>query len=704
MPDAKCCYGLIGSSKFCIKSGVHGSGCTVQAHEGKKFTPEVSTFYLKEKDGKAFIKPSFIGSSLTERGITKLLSRSQTVKEWEAVFEDLQRKMLPDWMLEGEPLDLLFKEIETGNGGLSLGDDLQEDSNDSFSQDLSSPRFTGENMGIFATSPALSFDEVFEVDSDIDEDSKETAHKKTDLWIQHFQQALAGIKGKWSKTFAEVEASHIIMVKDLQKLHAKTIKIHKMVGDPSVGGFKNNIWLGMKHLSEAFTSQIQNFSQKYEVAGQDIEALKNSLDAMKQTVVEIEEEQESSTKTAGERIRNIEQVLATFEKRFTVIFPILTSVKRAGIQNPGDLSSSVYATQLQQLSDKVDSLQELLWSNAVGSNQVVPLQGSVEAEIRDIKNQLHILQQRVVGGGVQIGAKVFQSFEDVVAWTKSELPNRRYGLFVDAVSLLDFFTCIGHADANQTFAAFHNQQRTGFATMYEARVAASIQNLFPMVFGKSNSGGLDDSEFLPAIQDPDKWDNGSTGLRHQICRGMADVEYQLESAIETVLAQHVEAKQLAKECLYKAKRFVSELCNFITQDYLKWKHRGHHKKDAWKMTSVSVRRVFEDIHSERVVARDIYDAADKEFTTAKFLWATWKAHVVMDRYIKHQFYEHPAIAAVLARHLADNYVKPDDAVTSRLTSMEKTLKTLVARVDTIAKDKGEAKQKNEKGKGGQVVG
>ncbi len=174
-----------------------------------------------------------------------------------------------------------------------------------------------------------------------------------------------------------------------------------------------------------------------------------------------------------------------------------------------------------------------------------------------------------------------ESFEDVIVWVKAELPCQRYGLFVDAVSLLDFFTCIGHVDAEKTFAAFHSQQRLGFSSMYGARVAASIQNLFPMVFGKSSSSGLDDSEFLPAIHDPDKWDNGSTGLKHQICRGMSDVEYQLESAIESVPAGLPEAKQIAKECLYKAKRFVSELCNFITNDFHKWKHRGHSKRDAW---------------------------------------------------------------------------------------------------------------------------
>jgi len=260
---------------------------------------------------------------------------------------------------------------------------------------------------------------------------------------------------------------------------------------------------------------------------------------------------------------------------------------------------------------------------------------------------------------VRIGTKIFQSFDVVESWVKTDLPNQCYGLFVDAVSLLDFFSCIGHVDADKTFAAFHSQQKPGFTLMYEARVAASIQNVFPMVFGRTSSSGMDDSEYIPAIQDPMKWDNGVTGIKHQITRGMSDVEYQLESAIDMVLGPYGEARQIAKECLFKSKRFVTDLCHFISNDYQKWKLRGHGQKDAWQMTAVSVRRIFEEIHSERVIARDIYD------------------------YIKHQFYEHPSIPAVLAHHLADNYVKPDDALANKVHSADKAHQALVSRVDTL---------------------
>lgn len=148
------------------------------------------------------------------------------------------------------------------------------------------------------------------------------------------------------------------------------------------------------------------------------------------------------------------------------------------------------------------------------------------------------------------------------------------------------------------------------------------------------------------------------------------------------------------------------------------------------MTTVCVRRLFEEIHSERVVARDIFDHNDKAFSTAKYLWATWKAHAVMSKYLKHQFYEHPSIAAVLARHLADNHVKHDDSLASKVSSLgksitkiekaavgadqaastaeksisalEKSLRNVISRLDRLESEKNKF-QKNEQRRNGGIT-
>ncbi len=238
----------------------------------------------------------------------------------------------------------------------------------------------------------------------------------------------------------------------------------------------------------------------------------------------------------------------------------------------------------------------------------------------------------------KLGARFFQSFDDVKVWIKAHLPSRQYGLFVDAVSLLDFILASHYSVVDKTFTAFHNQQKTGFVSMYEARVAVSTQNLFRTVFGRTNSSGLDDCEFLPALPSPDKWDSGSTGLRYQIDKSLVDVTLQVESAINSILDMHIEARQIAMECLIESKRFISKLSHFILQDYSRWLHRGHSKKEAWKITSVCVRRVFKSLHSERIVAKDILDQSDADFSTAKYLWATWKAHGIMVGYLRTRFY------------------------------------------------------------------
>jgi hypothetical protein len=146
---------------------------------------------------------------------------------------------------------------------------------------------------------------------------------------------------------------------------------------------------------------------------------------------------------------------------------------------------------------------------------------------------------------------------------------------------------------------------------------------------------------------------------YQITKGMTDVETQLSSTIDTVLDGYLEARNLASQCLFKAKRFVIDLCTFMSQDYFKWKARGHNKQDAWNMTSLCVRRIFEEIHSERVVARDIY------------------------------------------------YVKPDTNPSAQITTLEKAVKSLNTRIDKLdpkgaldEQGNGQGKQKTGKDKRG----
>jgi hypothetical protein len=312
----------------------------------------------------------------------------------------------------------------------------------------------------------------------------------------------------------------------------------------------------------------------------------------------------------------VERYLKEFEKRFTIIFPILKEVHQLKLGTDSN-NMDTLCKQFYDLSEKVETIEHMAWQqvNQVSSPTSVAQSVNVETDLKDIRHQMKILQHCIVGGGVKIGSKVFQSFEDVQVWVKAELPTHQYGLFVDAVSILDFFLCLGHINAENQVSTLHNANKAGFTSIYESRVATSVQNIFTKVSGKGDS-----HQYLLAIRQPDKWDDGTNA--YQITRGMTDVETQLSSAIDSVLEHYPEARSISSQCLFKAKRFVVDLCTFASKDSFKWMARGHNKQDSWNMTLRCVRHIFEEIHSERVVAHDIYDPNDLEFTTAKMLWAT----------------------------------------------------------------------------------
>jgi hypothetical protein len=122
------------------------------------------------------------------------------------------------------------------------------------------------------------------------------------------------------------------------------------------------------------------------------------------------------------------------------------------------------------------------------------------------------LGKRTTGDGTKVGRFVFQSKEDLRMWMATHVPNNRFGLFLDAVSIFDFLAQ-SHLDAQENMSQLYNSQKNGFETTYESRIVSSMQNLFPNLFGKAAADGMDTSKALPGLQNVEKWNNnGVTGL------------------------------------------------------------------------------------------------------------------------------------------------------------------------------------------------
>jgi len=629
--------------------------------------------YVMETETKAYCEPKIDVSLLYDELLAKVLAASHTQHKWAEIFNDLEQGVQPTLVTHSPKMETVKEVEEESEGKMDI---------------KLTPKFP-DQTGIFSVFPTLSYDDDAE---DLSPEISKITKEDVLLSIREFKKRFARLKMKWSSAFQDVEVSHMLVTADLAKVAKVQDTLALAIGTPSAieGTTYNSVWQAITHMSNRLHEGFTTVQETLQLASMDHDRLSSA--------------QSTINSQYQHMLSSIQDTLKRHETRFSKILPILMNVQMGGMTTGQQTSiDRSLEHRVHELSQAIEELKDKQWqSTLTGSTplQPAPSLSILDEKIRDMEAQIQTMQMRIVGNGVQIGGVVFQCFEDVKVWVSAKFPIKRYGLFVDGVSLLDFFTFVSHVDTEKSMSAFYNQQKSGFASMYEARLASSTQNLFPMVFGRSNSAGMDDSEYLPALQDPDKWDNGITGLRYQISRGMGDVEFQLESTIESILKNYPEPHQIAKECLYKSKRFVMDLCAFISQDFQKWQHRGHSKKESWRMTTVCVHRIFEEIHSQRVVARDILDVQDGDFSCAKFLWATWKAHETMGAYVRHQFYEHPSIAAVLARHLADNHVKPDEAVSSKVSSLEKAIKNINGRLDShqTALDKCDDKFKEVKEK------
>lgn len=273
------------------------------------------------------------------------------------------------------------------------------------------------------------------------------------------------------------------------------------------------------------------------------------MESIKELMVNQEDIQLSLTgiqdrQSAGDNsMAAVENVICRHEGQFSKILPILTNIK-------GSSDTSIHQ-KIDSLSQKVRDLMAMqpipespVWNMLYPSKSLTQIQALEEA-VKSLQAQVQTLQMQIVGNRLQIGGVVFQNFSDVQTWVTAKFPIKCYGLFVDAVSLLDFFSFVSHTDTEKSVSAFYDQQKSGFSSMYKAQVASSTQNLFPMVFGRTNAMGMDNLKYLPAIQDPDQWDNGIIGLRYQICHSMGDVEFQLESAIGSILGDYPKPHQIA---------------------------------------------------------------------------------------------------------------------------------------------------------------
>jgi hypothetical protein len=632
-PGTEFCLGKVGTnSKFCVKVISPGKAhCGILRH-ASKFSACTNTAYIRTSENQVLCQPTMDLEVFSTPQREAFLSTIRPAAEWERVFSSIHTGDFPEWLA-----------LESNKASLPDDDDgpLQ----------LLSPVTTKTKHGCFVIFPTFSFDST----SSEEGQKGELGHLTAEERLVKVESRLSILKTKLTSPFVDIDAAYAVLSSDIVKLHGKVTHLSEVVGahraSDSLSSIVQQVVQRCRHLDEGRTQLANQLSR--------VLSVQDDLKATVNTAVEEVAELQAVSQHTDAWIATADKTLDVFRQRFKNIKPLLAKLM-ARESEPED---------------------EFLAVPNQGPTFSAPTheEDSLSRRLQDLEEKLKIVENRVVGAGVQLGGCVFQSFEDLLTWVRVKVPKGRFGLFVDGHSFLEFFTLSGHIDTEAGTAAFSNSQKAGFSTYIEAQLAISFKNLFPAVFGKGGSSSLDDSECLPAISNGAKWNNGSTGLHHQLMRNMNDVSYQLDSTIKKVLKDHQEAKQLAIDCVTASKRFVIDLITFMSQEYSTWQQRGFTTKAAWQVVCQIVRRIFEDLQSARISARNVQDLDDTDFTTASFIYATLKCHDIMEAYVKHQFHAHPHVSSVITRHLAANFIKPDQSA----ESLENKVIALAGKVDSL---------------------
>jgi len=443
------CLGLMASGKFCTRGLAEDAKTCGASSHARKFQPPPSSAFLKDTEVRALCQPVFDLSIMSPAQRLHIQGVHLSADNWTIGFQQVQQRAPPKWLaFEDSPAIM----VDTWVSSPSI--------------EILSP--TNAKGGILSLIPMLtSFDDSV--------DSEEGNSHDLDLaddvnYIQKFKARFSSLKSKRARAFIEVESGYSLVAQDLQKLHAASQSQSQTVGQPVelVGEVPESLWHGLSVVHDS----VSAVASSVKAQSSSIEALADDQNHLTHSVLALESQAEDISLSVASQVAALTTDLRALEGRVLRLVPLLTHLKKGNppqsMANPIEPNSIALAVKVTNCEQALVALRRNLEDQLTSQPQIsLPNSLALECSIKELHIQMKQLQLKVVGKGVQVANKTFQAFDDVKTWVDTHLPNHWYGLFVDGVSIFEFFSA-GHIDAETTYSYFYSQHRTGFKSTFEA--------------------------------------------------------------------------------------------------------------------------------------------------------------------------------------------------------------------------------------------
>jgi hypothetical protein len=290
----------------------------------------------------------------------------------------------------------------------------------------------------------------------------------------------------------------------------------------------------------------------------------------------------------------------------------------------------------------------------------------VEAEIRELKDQLQAVREELMDDRVEISTIAFVSEVQSHSWMYANcVPADTFYRYYDAVSLLTILTHSG-VTISEEMTMDKNAKSGSFVNKEAATFAASFALELPEIFGKETSINQhrDDRE-LPAIRTHSEWDSGTghSGAKNTIMKALSKNVKSIRRHMNRYFSG--DAQMVAETMLTDSQAFLTELCNWISRHHFELITRT--ESDAatvWSLVAHDVRVIFQLLFEARGPGRNTGEPQH-------FFWGTLRAHKVMQELRAYNFSGHPQLGHALNQHLQDNAV-----MKASFHALEKTVESL----------------------------
>jgi hypothetical protein len=192
------------------------------------------------------------------------------------------------------------------------------------------------------------------------------------------------------------------------------------------------------------------------------------------------------------------------------------------------------------------------------------------------------------------------------------------------------------------------------------------------------------------------------GRRKDIQDGLLRVVTTLEDNIRDVFGGFEQGRCVVSEMLSLSRTHWSQLERMIDTFYAEFNVTSA-EKDAWKLTSLIAKTVFEAVHRARAIGSDLSDIVSPSKRAAKVMWATLQAHRVMRTFIDADFRNDPRIAPVIVLHLLENRVGRHEveSLKEKIQTQNAQMTTQRRDIDKLIQTVSDMKRKVGGGSGGQ---